>query len=347
MKKTIKTILFAVSAALTLSCAKIDPAAELAGQPVMCRFYIEPQGVSGTKAVGLESDETGTEVEKTIHNMQVFIFGPDGGLITSDIVENSKSISMTVNSGTGYSFYVICNENNLRGDVSSVSDIKSIVSTILGTDKGSTRFVMQGCLENQTVSSESKDFKIQVERRVAKIVLRKVTNSLPPAMGKISIDGIYLANVMVSSPMFTENLDSGMQRWCNKLGDFTKLSDFDWLNEKYPTPLAVSRIEAYETAHTFYAAANPTETDVNGGEIFSPRFTRLVLKATIGGKPYFYPLTFKKELPEITPNSFIDITNLTIKHLGSQSPDIPISTDKVTVTVDVKKWDYVEKEVEL
>lgn len=350
MKTTIKTLFLAVSAALTLSCSKNDSAPEMAEEPVMCRFSVAMQGASDTRTTGIESDETGTEAEKTIHNMQIFVFGSDGNLITSDIFQNTgSSASMSVNSGTGYSIYVICNEIvDYRGDVSCVSDIKAIVSDVLCSEHGSSRFVMQGCLENQTVSSESKEFNIEVERRVAKIVLRKVTNSLPPAMGKISVDGIYLANVMVTSSMFTEDpLDIDSQSWCNKLGIYEMLVNEDWLAEKYQTPILISRIEAHETAHTFYAAANPTETDVNGGEEFTPRFTRLVLKTTIGGTVYYYPLTFKKELPEITPNSFIDITNLNIKHLGSQDPDIPISTDKVTVTVEVKKWDHVEKEVEL
>ena len=345
MKKIVESLLFAAMAAVTLSCTKENRTSAELEEAVICRFSLASPD-DGTKSVGLESDGEGNAAEKAVSSLQVFVFGSDGHLVASEGTENASSLSMSVNTGTGYSIYAVCNAEDWRPDVATAADLRSKVSEILGTEEGASKFVMKGCLEDQTVSAGSKEFIVAVERCAAKVVLRQVTNSLPAALGDISIDGIYLSNAVTSSALFADALPEGAV-WVNKMGDYDNLSGLGWFDEKFETPATVPNASAYETAHTFYAAANPTSVDANAGEKFSARFTRLVLKTTVQGTVYYYPVSFNKELPELTPNSFIDITNLNIKHLGSQDPDVPVSTDYITVTVEVKAWNHIEKNVEL
>lgn len=346
MKKIVESLLFAAMAAVTLSCTKENRTSAEPGECVVCHFFLASSDDDGTKSTGLESDEGGNAAEKAVGSLQVFVFGSDGHLVASEGTENAKSLSMSVNSGTGYSIYAVCNAEDWRSDVATVADLRSKVSEVLGTEEGASKFVMKGCLEDQIISAGSKEFTIAVERCAAKVVLRQVTNSLPAALGDISIDGIYLSNVVTSSALFADALPEGAV-WVNKMGDYDKLSGFGWFDEKFETAVTVPNASAYETPHTFYAAANPTAVDANAGEEFSARFTRLVLKTTVQGAVYYYPVSFNRELPELTPNSYIDITNLNIKHLGSQDPDIPVSTDNIAVTVEVKAWNHMEKNVEL
>lgn len=349
MKRTIFLAIAAVAVLCASSCSKMkekpEPLTLGQGEPVLCSFGVAGLDVLETKSTGLESDEKGIEAEKKINSLQVFVFTAEGNLAASEKAENASSLTLTVNAGTGYSMYAVVNTEDWTTSVSKVADLEAKVTEALGASNANANFAMRGKLTDQTVSSTSKEFTIEVERVAAKVVLRKITNALPTAAGALTIEGIYVSNVVTSSAMFAATIPEGAT-WINQRGVYDNLSSYAWFADKLETAVDVANGAAYSTAHTFYAAANPTETD-SSAETFGPRFTRLVVKAKIQDVVYYYPVSFNKELPALTANSYIDVTNLTIKHLGSDDPDKPIETDAITVSVTVKDWTKTEKEVTL
>lgn len=352
MKKKLFFAIAAIAVLCASSCKKMNensaPMPLNQGEPVLCSFSVAGLDVPTPKSTGLESDATGIAAEKTVNTLQVFVFTADNNLVASGIASNSKNITLSVNAGTNYSMYAIANAEDWTASVAKVSDLEAKVTEALGAANANTNFAMQGKITGQTVSSTSKSFAIDVERVAAKVVLRKVTNSLPAAIGTLTIEGIYLSNVVTTSYMFPATpaaLPSGA-KWVNQRGIYDALSSYAWFGDKLETAAVVANGGNYGTAHTFYAAANPTAED-SSAETFGPRFTRLVVKAKVQGVTYYYPVSFNKDLPALTPNSYIDITNLTIKHLGSTDPDQPIETDDITITVTVKDWSKTEQEVTL
>lgn len=345
MKRIVNIFIIAIALLAPASCWKEGPAAvSSVKEPVECLFTLAGDvDFHLTKAVGLESDAKGTIAEKSVRTFQVFVFDSTGTCVTSRYVTNSGNLHLTVDAGGGYSFYAVANLEDITSQVSTVAELLDRTTDVLGTDEGSSRFPMQGSLKDQNVSPLSRSFSIEVERRAAKVVLRNITNSLPAEYGDIIVEGIYLSNVVTVSGMFSDDLPQE-PLWTNRMGVYDSLSSQDWLADKLSVAVAVGRGGVYDIAHTFYAAANAVETDTREDE-WCPRFTRLVVRASIQGVTRYYPVTFGEELPLLKANEYIDVTNLNIKSLGPLDPELPITTEEVTVAVTVKEWNRTEQTV--
>lgn len=347
-----KKVFFAIAAmAALMSCQKFEQnkvnVPELTSEKVQCTFNLAGDAATvETKATGLESDAAGITSEKAVNTLQVYAFTSAGNFVASQFVSEQSSISLSVNAGTGYQFYALVNLADLTSSITSISDFDSVVANNLDADNGSANFAMQGMIDNQTVSADSKSFTIEVARRAAKVVLRKVTNSLPAGSGSLTIESIFIENVVATEGLFSASVPTGAT-WINKQGKAATMSSRAWFCDVLASPATVNNGGNYSTAHTFYAAANDTAEDTSDAT-WSARYTRIVVKAKIQGVDYYYPISFNTDaLPALTPNSYIDITNLTIKHLGSDDPDKPISSEDVTLTVTVKDWSKVDKTVEI
>ena len=95
----------------------------------------------------------------------------------------------------------------------------------------------------------------------------------------------------------------------------------------------MTRSSPYATGHHFYCYPNPTEEDSHGSA-WSPRYTRLVVDATLGGTLYHYPVNIPKPLP----NTSYQITNLTVTGPGSSDPDIPVEKGSITFSITITDW---------
>ena len=80
--------------------------------------------------------------------------------------------------------------------------------------------------------------------------------------------------------------------------------------------------EPYETPHHFYCLPNNTNTK-----------TRLVIEALIGDRTYYYPIT----LEEVESNKSYSY-NVTLRHLGTDSPDQPLEYGDVDFALEVTPW---------
>lgn len=364
--KTLKnsTIAALFCAAAITSCSKQLSNSDISltdnGEKIPVTFSLAGAvaDVSITKSTGsgASAESAGTTDEKTVSMLNIFVFNQDGTLVEAASKSGSadnKSLTMNLTSGSGFDIYAVVNpDSDMSGTISSRQDLVKELSTKLDSDNGNAYFGMSGKLENVSVSSTSNSFEIAVSRRAAKIAIQKITNNLNPAAGKITIEGIYLANVVTDAYFFEEDATKTAggtyigNNWINQKGVYSSLSSRAWFADKLGTPAEVANSAAYETAHYFYACPNPTATDVNGGTgAFTARFTRLVIKTIIQGNTYYYPISLDGKsgsVPMATANKFINIKEVKINHLGSSDPDTPVSTEDVSLSVSVNDWSLEE-----
>ena len=97
---------------------------------------------------------------------------------------------------------------------------------------------------------------------------------------------------------------------------------------------AMTPAKPYSGSRAFYVYPNRTETD-SQSNTFGPRYTRLVIETTLGGKTYYYPVSIKG----IERNKTYNITDLTITRPGSLSPDVPVTAYECTFGITVvEEW---------
>ena len=83
----------------------------------------------------------------------------------------------------------------------------------------------------------------------------------------------------------------------------------------------------------FYVYPNPTASD-NSDATFSPRFTRLVVEATLGGTKYSDPIS----LPNLERNKTYTVSSLMITRPGSDNPDKEITSAECPFNIVVEDW---------
>ena len=96
-----------------------------------------------------------------------------------------------------------------------------------------------------------------------------------------------------------------------------------------------SKITAPNTdsnAHHFYCYPNPYKSDTFSTD-WSPRPTRLVVEAELGGTLYYYPVS----LPELKQNTQCNVT-LTVVRPGATSPEQDMDKYAAVFNIEVKDW---------
>ena len=268
---------------------------------------------------------TNTDNEDQVNSLQVFVFRTDGNL---DAYSSGTGTSLTVDCTSGSrEFIAVANAPAL---VSVTTKQQFLAAASALSDNAAGSFVMSGS-STKTVSSADNKVDIEISRLAARISVRKITNSISaPAYADeiIRIRKIYISNV--AGDLAYSGTGSPTV-WLNQLGtsgDLTALLSSGSLNVSLPNKVS------YDDAHYFYCYPNPIETDHTAGA-WSPRYTRLVVETQIAGKIYYYPVS----IPGILSNHTYDIEELIITRLGSVSPDIPVETGAITVSITVKQWE--------
>ena len=177
---------------------------------------------------------------------------------------------------------------------------------------------------------------ISVNRLASRIVVSKVTKAFKStALNSLTfkIKRMYLVN---ASGEAKYGSPSTPVTWYNQkafdenLPDKLKALMFDNVDATVSS--------SYTTKHTFYCYPNNTQTDVNDGEQFSARFTRLVIEAELGGEVCYYPIN----LPNLESNKSYNISEIEITKPGSTSPDEPVTAVDCKITLVVNDWTDVD-----
>ena len=304
----------ALTSAGTISCNK-ENTVEIPEERVEIHFGIDD---IVTKATNISAAD---EIE--VNNLQVFVFRADGAL---DAYGSAEAESLTLSCTTGdRKIYAAVNAPTL----STVSDSTVLLSKTTDLSDNSTdSFVMFG-RKDENISG-AQNIVVPVTRKVAKVSVNSITTDFTSAIYQgqtFTVKDIYLINVAGDAKY---SLEGAPTKWYNQRRKSTELAA---LTVDSGINYTIANKESYNTNHSFYCYPNPTTSDTSA-EIWSPRYTRLVIETTLGGITYYYPIS----IPGIQANHTYTVTSLKITRPGSTDPDVPVSSAECTFSVTGNDW---------
>lgn len=263
--------------------------------------------------------------EDNVADLQVFVFN-DSGVLEAYGHAASKSLNLTCVPGAKR-VVALVNAPSLSG-TATLDDLQEAKSSL--ADNAAGRLVMASKVISETLAADKdKSMTIEVERLAAKVVLASVKNAMALEADQkkdFTIKAVYLINVAGDRLYLS---DSTPSKWYDMMR-YDSESTLPFLHDEPATKLAYNA--TYSTGHYFYGYPNPVTTDANAGS-WTPRKTRLVVEATLGGEVCYYPVTLDK-----MQRNTEYLINLTVTRLGSPDPDTPVTTGEASFTVEVKDW---------
>lgn len=168
---------------------------------------------------------------------------------------------------------------------------------------------------------------IDLEPLMSKVVLRSIRcdfRGKPYASEQLEDGKVYLGNISSEYPAFPEGLPPTVETI--------------HFGEKQPLPARVG-VDFTETDIPLYCYPNTNEQESPG----SP-FTTLVVEGSVGGRIWYWPIRVNREdicwvegNPGIERNRVYNF-DITLKHLGNDSPDKPVSVQAVDIRCSVVPW---------
>ena len=288
----------------------------------------EGQRVDFTVGIsGSASKATSSEINSTkINSLQVFVFRDDilDAYASSD---SSSTVTLSCTSGER-SVYALVNATNVNGaGIKSKSDLLGRISHL--EDNKADSFEMIG--NEDVLLPHTPSVVINVKRIAARVKIKKISvDFLASAFDfvPITINEIFLENVAGD---INYGLTSEPVKWYNKQGYSLNLPEFTHDD----TNLTINSKNSSMVDYVYYAYPNKSFDSTD--DEWSPRRTRLVLKATIEGSIFYYPIT----LPVLEANKSYEIENITITRLGSSNPDKPVAHSDCNFQCVVAPWDVV------
>lgn len=174
---------------------------------------------------------------------------------------------------------------------------------------------------------------IDVHRIGAKVKLDRITRAFTVsglADLTFKVDAIYISNAAGDINFGETEVPSF---WINKQG---VVDSGNPLYAMFGTGQKIIANNAYETFNQGFILY-PNGADDSTATTWSPRHTRVVVKATVGTQVCYYPIT----LPVIESNKMYIISNLTVTRMGSSDPDQPVSIQDCTFDINIEDWTTV------
>lgn len=272
----------------------------------------------------LETKVSGSpQDEGRVSDLQVFVFDKETGILES--YGNASTSSMKLSCVPGNKEIVaLVNAPSMSG-IATLSELQAKKSSL--KDNASGRLVMSGQMTRMLTPSDNAAT-VNVSRLAAKVTLINIKNQMSLEVNKqkeFVVTAVYMINAVGDRAYLSS---STPDVWYNKMKYEAGCPDF--LYDAPKVKLGAGQI--YSNQHHFYCYPNMTSSDVNEGT-WSARKTRLVVEATLGGETCYYPVT----MSDLAQNTAYTVA-LTVTRPGSSSPDIPITTNEATVSVNVKDW---------
>jgi hypothetical protein len=339
MKKTL--LLLAGIAAMACSCDKAPECGSGRKEGAALSVSLDFEDDTPTRASAYVASQT---YETAVNKVQVLVFDSSGAL-NSYVDAGAKTSDISIGTTSGNkTVWAVVNGPDLK----SIKTLSALQSKAVDLGDNSTMnasgFVMAGSAA-VTVGSGTAAASISVRRFAARVALAKVTNSLPTSYGALTVNSITLINVAGN-----QNLagDAAVSTWYNKMGrkdgatssghiidgSTHAASHPDLTFRSAGNSVANGATLSPGTPYLFYTFPNPSTADASGwAASYTPRKTRLVVSATIGGTKYHYPITI--DSPKRNTSYTVE---LTITGLGSTDPDKPVEKGSITASVSVEGW---------
>lgn len=371
-RKTLLPLLSVV--AVIFSCAKPLPAEDPdapSGTSGLVNVVFSLSGDAGTKMVDVEpSDET------RVSRYVVFVFDTESNWFSYKVSSSGKPVTVQLRGGRDYHCYALVNypssgvsainpagvtgEADVPGKVAYLSDNR--VSSLLMFGKA-TATVSLPDEEEQVVGQKdghegepvlpTESRTISVHRLVSRIDVPEIAvdfTGKEDLEGKeFILKGIYMTNVYRTARYgsdYTYNeLSSSRSAWYNgggwHLGDVPD-DGMDELVGDRDINCVLKDEMPYDVEHSFYVFPNVTTSDNDEHQmgVWSKRCTRLVIEASLDGKPMYYQIS----IPSMIRNRVYSIDGITITGPGSDVPeDVSVEDMKNAISYKIQRRDNWEK----
>lgn len=232
-----------------------------------------------------------------------------------------------------YDFVVVAGKDDLPRTGVTKPDLFALSSLL--SDNADGRFVMVGALSDHLVEADEK-ITVEVRRLIAKVTCTIRTDFKGALARKpFWVEDLYLTNVTGSCPLAAKDHHPASEAlWFNRMD----LEDppqpgcpFTLLYGHIGRPMAAS--DSLVCAPSLYAYPNASP-DSHDRSRWGSRCTRVVVKARLGDRTTYYPVT----LEEVRPNHHYHV-DLTISNYGVEHPEDPISAYAgVAAAVSLAPW---------
>lgn len=352
MKRFTVILCAAALVAAAASCNKLSQSENV--QPVdenaeyaQVAFSVSADGAQViSRAATGAGDLTGQEYETKVNKVSLFVFNSDGSKLEAYKAVTTESTTMSLKLNEPYRVYALVNYNG-TSDLAAIQNETALKALVINLSEESrtaaTGFQMFSDATDKTFTSNDLTCSLGVTRIASRVRLVKVTNNLPAAAGAITVDAVYLSNVVGNWAVTAPALE-----WFNKMGrsGSTKASIGAEDAVKAQTYQAVGKSVAVgaedATVSNLYCYANSSTVTPAGWKDsgYAGEQTMMVIETTIGGKTYYYPINLNKRIEgnKIERNKTYDVS-VVINNYGSEDePNEEISLSQMTFSVTVGNW---------
>lgn len=330
-----KNIFISAAALLLLACScnkqepVPSPADDVFGELVVS---VKQEVRAETKATDYVTVLDNEKAEKSV---TVMVFDATSGALNMSkklgASTETCSISVPVGSKT---VYAVVNGPDLSA-VTTVQQLLALVDDLATSSISKNGFTMLGTANCTVTKGTSTTAAITVSRLVSRVVLRKLTNSLPAAYDHMTIDAVYLGNAntvqkfsgAASTPVnIAGYADAAKSKPIGKNNVTGACAEY--LYKKVSADVAAGK--SYTTVQHMYCQPNTTS-----------EYTTMYILTTIGANQYYYKVPLNKKLSA----NYTYSVDVNIYNLGTQNPDDELEKGSLAVKITVADWvpgdDYV------
>lgn len=287
--------------------------------------------------------------ETQVNSVQILLFDAKTGKLDKYLDAGTSISEIKFNVETGdKNIWAVVNGPSL----SSVGDVRALEESVveLGANNSttpSTGFIMAGSAPC-SVGTTAARCTVAVSRFVSRVALVSVKNSLPEAYGAITVNSASLSNVVGNQTMAGNGTPS---IWYNRFGradespqvashiidgSVYKASCQELTYRSIQSGVSSNSTLAPTVPYLFYAMPNASTTAPSEfSSSFTDQRTVLVLRTSIAGDTYYYPVALDKSLLERNKSYTVAVE---ITGLGSKDPNTPVEKEDCTVSVQVVGW---------
>ncbi len=298
--------------------------------------------------------------DAAIKNVAVWIYADaarfDSGQAESFAFGSGPAIQLDCSSGRKWVFVLVNLPEHLihRDDLLDAANLAPDWRNgwLNLSDMAESGVLMRGQAKNVQVVDGS-SLGVNVTRSIAKVSVEKISLQMQDAgyTGQsLTLHGMYLINGVARVPLKAAAAQTTVSDYYNCSARYSPtVGPYpDFGQQEAPslaaddTGLTLADRTSRSLTTVLYTGPNPATSEVSwnreqlsGSATWEPRRTRLVLECSIGGRRCYYPVT----LPVLQENNWYRIREIILKHFGTDSPDVPLRFETVTVIGTRRDWD--------
>lgn len=323
-----KKLVFVVCAFLVgASGCDREPCAVCRDEAPLRRISIDlSDGAPAVKSAGGTSDE-----ERFVSSCALYIFSRTGEFLQKYSSSDGR-FDFYLTDET-YDFLAIANKEGLPEKPRTRQELLATATSL--AENGPGHFVMVGELREHRIEGDEK-ITVEAVRLAAKLSCTiRTAFTGPLASRPFTVESVYLTNVAGSNDLaLSAPVGNDPAGWHNRMD----------LDPGIPAQLsrllactpgrAMAPVDDLTMSQAFYAYPNES-ADSHDKSKWGGRCTRLVVKATLGGRTSYYPVT----LPSVRRNRHYHV-ELEISSYGVDHPeDNPQDGCEVEATITIDAWE--------